>query len=258
MSRWALSYLVLITCLAACFHPLRAEAQSTAPADTASGPAPATERSDEAPLDFTNGGAVSTQAPAPAPPAPVLVAPPAAPPPTPILLPEPEPMVRLNAVNLSVLGFVIGNVRVTYERMLVPKHGVFGEVIVAPDVLRGFDFVGVGAGAGYRFHWHGEGTSGFVGASVSVMRHSGTTPTIKLGSRDTFDFSGSAWTLGISPHVGKRWLFARSGVNLTLRVGGGFAYHVVNPDADSERKANRNLKHTYLMTDGELSVGYSF
>jgi hypothetical protein len=177
---------------------------------------------------------------------------------TPLPPPAPERAPRMNAMNLSVLGFVIGNVRLTYERLLRPMHGVFGEAIAAPDVLRGFDFVGFGAGAGYRFHWRGAGSSGFVGASISVMRRSGTTPTIKLGEKDTFDFSGSVWTIGLAPHVGKRWIFERSGVNLTLRVGGGFAYNFVDPDPGSERKANRNLRHTYLMTDGELSVGYSF
>jgi hypothetical protein len=97
-----------------------------------------------------------------------------------------------------------------------------------------------------------------VGASLSVTRSSGTTPTLKLGDKDMVDFSGSVWTLGIAPHVGKRRLFERSGVNLTLRFGGGFAYHFVDPRAGTPAKATRNLERTFLIADGELSVGYSF
>ena len=165
---------------------------------------------------------------------------------------------RANAINLSVLGFVIGNIRLTYERLLRPKHGAFAEAIVAPDVLQGFDFVEYGAGVGYRFHWRGAKTSGFVGATLSVTHGSGTKPTLKLGDEDTVDFTGSVWTFGIAPHVGKRWLFEPSGVNLTLRFGGGFAYRVVDPSSGSPAEATHNVEHNFLIADGELSVGYSF
>jgi hypothetical protein len=173
-------------------------------------------------------------------------------------MPAARPVPRPNALNLSVLGFVIGAVRLTYERMILSKHGVFGEAIVAPDILRGFEFVGFGGAVGYRFHWRGAATSAFVGGTLSVTRASGTTPTFKLGDDDFPEFRGSVWTIGIAPHIGKRWLFERSGVNLTLRVGGGLGYHVVDAWRGSEPGARRNLQRSFLITDGELSVGYSF
>ncbi|MFM2416179.1 MAG: hypothetical protein RL385_902, partial [Pseudomonadota bacterium] len=80
---------------------------------------------------------------------------------------------RPNALNFSVIGIVIGKQRLTYERLLRPKHGLYVEGIVAPDVLNGFDFVGYGGGMGYRFHWSGPGTSGFVGAGVTLLRYRG-------------------------------------------------------------------------------------
>jgi hypothetical protein len=258
-----------LVALALCSLSADAVAQTPEPAPPSAPPAanaPAPGAAGE-PLDFTQQGSPAQEGPkAGAPPAPIANAPvanaPAAAPvasaPAVAPLTASAPAVRDNAINLSVLGFVIGNIRLTYERMLQPKHGVFGEAIVAPDVLRGFDFVGVGGAVGYRFHWRGAPTSAFVGATLSVTYASGTTPTIKLGDEETVDFSGSTWTLGIAPHVGKRWVFERSGVNLTLRVGGGFAYHIVDPDPNSDAKATRNLEQSFLVADGELSVGYSF
>jgi hypothetical protein len=178
-------------------------------------------------------------------------------PPSPVALAEVAPF-RPNAINLSVLGFLIGAVRLTYARALLPKHGVFAEAIVLPDVLRGFEFVGVGGAVGYRFHWRGPQTSAFVGATFSVTRTSGTTPTFRLGEDDFPEFRGSVWTIGLAPHVGKRWLFEKSGVNLTLRVGGGFAYHVADAWRGTESGAKHNLEHSFIISDGELSVGYSF
>jgi hypothetical protein len=173
-------------------------------------------------------------------------------------LPQPASVPRPNAINLSVFGFVIGNIRLTYERLLLPKHGAFAEAIVAPDFLRGFDFVAYGAAVGYRFHWNGPKSSGFVGGTLSVTHGNGTTPTLKLGDSDTVDFTGSVWTIGIAPHVGKRWLFEPSGVNLTLRFGGGFAYRIVDPSSGTPQEATHNLEHSFVVADGELSVGYSF
>lgn len=241
---------VLTPLVLACFSALalgtHAAAQSgpeaPAPAGTVT---PAAE-----PLDFTDEVTVPSQPHVAAPPTPTAPArdtPRAAAPP-----------LRLNALNLSVLGFAIGAVRLTYERMLLPKHGVFGEAIVMPDVLRGFQFVGVGGAVGYRFHWHGAKTSAFVGGTLSVTRARGTVPTFRLGDDEFPEFRGSVWTIGIAPHIGKRWLFERSGVNLTLRVGGGLAVHVVDEWRGTEPGAKRNLQRSFLITDGELSVGYSF
>jgi hypothetical protein len=173
-------------------------------------------------------------------------------------MPPPTPPLRPNAINLSVLGVVIGSIRLNYERMLQPKHGVFAEAIVAPDVLRGFDFVSYGGAAGYRFHWRGVATSGFVGGSFSVTYGSGTMPTYHLGDTKTVDFTGNVWTLAIAPHIGKRWVFEPSGVNLTLRFGVGYAYRIVDPSAGTPAQATHNLEHSFFTSDGELSVGYSF
>jgi hypothetical protein len=152
----------LTVALAFAFTCADARAQSATPgsvdAQTDERP-PTAEAPASEPLDFTNEPATPQGASGPVA-APVEVPLPAPHAPSearPVETPKPA-LLRPNAINLSVVGFVIGNVRLTYERMLRAKHGVFAEAIVAPDVLRGFDFVGVGAGAGYRFHWHGAGT----------------------------------------------------------------------------------------------------
>jgi hypothetical protein len=251
-------YTLILVCITTCAFSARAGAQSSSANETAppaAGEGAAPPRDGAEPLDFTGDVAATSHTPLTPPPprtegaaaSPAREASPAA-----------LPVRRPNALNLSVLGFVIGAVRLTYERMILPKHGVFGEAIVAPDILRGFEFVGFGGAVGYRFHWRGAETSAFVGGTLSLTRASGTTPTFKLGDRDFPEFRGSVWTIGIAPHVGKRWLFERSGVNLTLRVGGGLGYHVVDAWRGSEPGARRNLQRSFLVTDGELSVGYSF
>lgn len=166
---------------------------------------------------------------------------------------------RANAINLSVFGFVVGNIRLVYERMLTEKHGVFAEALVSPDFLNGCDFVGYGSSLGYRYHWRGAGTSGFVGGALGFMRSSGTKAVLeKWGSRDTVDFKGSLWTVAVGAHAGKRWLFEPSGVNLTMRFGAGFMYNMADPTAGASAQATHNLEHSYVLVDGELSVGYSF
>lgn len=256
MMRSPFAWLGLSSLLAVSLPGSPGHAQSAPAAPSAAPavqPAPAGE-----PLDLTGETATTQAAPPPAPIAPeaappVLAAPVAAAP-----EPKPAPRLRSNAINLSVLGFVIGNIRLNYERMLSEKHGVFAEALVAPDFLNGCDFVGYGAAMGYRYHWRGAGTSGFVGGTVGFMRGSGTRATLKFGETDPVDFTGSIWTIGIGPHVGKRWLFEPSGVNLTVRFGGGFAYNMANPSPGTPAQATHNVEHSYVLLDGELSVGYSF
>jgi hypothetical protein len=56
---------------------------------------------------------------------------------------------RPNALNFSVLGFLVGNLRLTDERRLARKHDVYVEGILAPNVLSHFSFVAGGGSAGY-------------------------------------------------------------------------------------------------------------
>jgi hypothetical protein len=261
MSRRVQARLGLVVVLASPWLCAQSYAQGAAPEKGAATAAESAPSASE-PLDLTNEPVTAPASPAPAPVVEPAPQPAQVPGPAPIVATEemaqPASLPRPNALNFSVFGFVIGNIRLTYERLLLPKHGVFGEAIVAPDFLRGFDFVAYGAAAGYRFHWGGPKTSGFVGGTFSVTHGSGRRPTLKLGDTDPVDFTGSVWTIGIAPHVGKRWLFEPSGVNLTLRFGGGFAYNVVDPSAGASAEATHNLERSFIVGDGELSVGYSF
>jgi hypothetical protein len=247
--------IVVILSVAWCGFTAGASAQSEArgaaePNSPDAAPPPSS--STAAPLDFTAAPALAREPEH----ASKRAAAPSAPH-SPVALTE-DARLRPNALNLSVLGFLIGAVRLTYTRALLPKHGVFAEAIVLPDVLRGFAFVGVGGAVGYNFYWRGPKTSGFVGGTLSVTRTSGTTPTFRLGKEDMPDFRGSVWTIGIAPHAGKRWLFEKSGINLTLRAGGGVAYHVADAWRGTEKGAKQNLERSFIIADGELSVGYSF
>jgi hypothetical protein len=196
-------------------------------------------------------GAESSSAPPPPSPAPVAA---------PLLAAAartPQPY-RANALNFSVLGFVIGNLRLTYERMLRPKHGLYAEGILAPDILNGFDFVGYGGGMGYRFHWRGPGTSGFVGAGVTLLRRSGTIAVYDFEDEDTYDYRGGLFSVGVGPQVGKRWLWERTGINLTIRFGGGLALSKAYPKRNVPKKASDGLTRFPIGAEGELSVGYTF
>ncbi|MFM2416408.1 MAG: hypothetical protein RL385_1131 [Pseudomonadota bacterium] len=187
-----------------------------------------------------------------------------APRPAPVATPVVVPMAltprsyRANALNFSVLGFVIGNLRLTYERLLRPKHGLYIEGIIAPDVLNGFDFVGYGSGMGYRFHWSGPGTGGFVGAGVALLRYRGKIAVYDLDDGDTYDYRGSLFSVGVGPHVGKRWLWERTGINLTIRVGAGLVLSKTYPKQNVPKKATDGLTRFPIGAEGELSIGYSF
>jgi hypothetical protein len=215
-------------------------------------------------VDFTSApvGSEPVGAPAPSPAAPSSAPPPpsvpaaAAPVRAPITL-TPHAY-RPNALNFSVIGFVIGNLRLTYERMLRPKHGLYAEGILAPDILNGFDFVGYGGGAGYRFHWRGPGTSGFVGAGVTLLRRSGTIAVYDFDDEDTYDYRGSLFSVGVGPQVGKRWLWERTGINLTIRFGAGVVLSNAYPKQNVPKKATDGLTRFPIGAEGELSVGYSF
>jgi hypothetical protein len=210
-------------------------------------------------VDFTSAPVASQPEAAPAPA--LSSAPPA---PGPAAAPVVAPAApaahayRPNALNFSVLGFVLGNLRLTYERMLRPKHGLYAEGIFAPDILNGFDFVGYGGGMGYRFHWRGPGTSGFVGAGVTLLRRSGTIAVYDFEDKDTYDYRGSLFSVGVGPQVGKRWLWERTGINLTIRFGAGLVLSKANPKQNVPKKATDGLTRFPIGAEGELSVGYSF
>jgi hypothetical protein len=173
--------------------------------------------------------------------------------------PVPAPhAARWNALNFSVLGFVIGNLRLTYERLLRPKHGLYADAIVAPDVLHGFDFVGYGGSMGYRFHWRGPATGGFVGAGVTLLRRSGQISVYDIDDQDTYRYRGGLFSVGVGPHVGKRWLWERTGINLTIRFGAGLLVSKAFPKRDVPKKATDGLTRFPVGAEGELSVGYTF
>ncbi len=167
------------------------------------------------------------------------------------------PAPRLNSVNGHPWGILIGAYSVNYERLLGPTHGV----MVEGEYVRfggDEDYVtSYGGNVGYRWHWSGGQDSGFLGANLGY-RHGGAGVS---GGGEAHSLSVD--TVYVVMNVGRRFAW-RSGFNITLRIGGGRAWHSVtaesdNPDAEeAEETIEKILNFIPVALDGELSVGYAF
>ena len=238
-------------------------------------------------------GAAFAQSPAPAPP-PTYAPPPGAypyPPPGAYPYPPPgstyappgayqgaPPLVvasppRENSFNLSPLGLLLGSYSLNYEHLSGGTHGLLIDGHIDRDsgtattadssgtttgTSRSTDY---GIGAGYRWHWSGEQSSGFLGLMAGYTVGSGTSTLTSGNTTSRFDLTIRApWVVA---NIGKRWQWD-SGVNITFRIGGGWAKYTVtttstDPDAQTAVKFLQDILTLLpIAFDGELSVGYSF
>jgi len=125
-----------------------------------------------------------------------------------------------------------------------------------------FSTNGAGSYVGYRWHWRGQENSGFLGLMVGGGYGTGVaTTTNSSGQMMSYDMTVS--TFEVTADIGKRWQMD-NGMNITLRVGGGYASRsasttVDDPDAQQAAKDVQDaLAFLPIALDGELSLGYTF
>jgi len=169
-----------------------------------------------------------------------------------------EPQERVNSINGSPLGVVVGNYSLNYERLLAGAHGLMVEGNFSMSKDGGSKSMLYGGGVGYRWHWSSRQSSGFLGllAGYSVGTGEASVNDMKL-----FDLKISApWVVA---NIGKRWAWD-NGLNITFRIGGGYAkYNVSSDSSDPDAQQAVDLLQDLLnflpiALDGELSVGYNF
>jgi hypothetical protein len=232
-------------------------------------------------LVLTSGESLAQTPPPAAPPPGVYAPPPGAPPgmyapppgappsayapAPPVVLPPP----RVNSVNGNPLGFLFGSYSLNYERLVDGTHGFMIEGNLAHST--GTSNSGTetssnksttyGGGAGYRWHWSGQQQSGFLGLMAGYSVGAGTSTITSGGMSNSFDLTIKApWVVA---NIGKRWQWD-SGLNLTFRIGGGWAKYTVttssmDPQAqDAVKFVQDILTLIPIALDGELSLGYSF
>lgn len=186
----------------------------------------------------------------------------ASPPPPPAVLPSTlEPPERANSINGSPLGALVGNYALNYERLVNGTHGFLVEGVFSMRNDGGSSSSLYGGGVGYRWHWSGRQNSGFLGLMAGYTVGTGEGKVGTGSGEQVFDLTISApFVVG---NIGKRWAWD-NGLNLTFRVGGGWAgYNVTSDSNDPNAQSAVDLVQDLLTflpitLDGELSIGYAF
>jgi|JI10StandDraft_1071094.scaffolds.fasta_scaffold108125_4 hypothetical protein len=166
---------------------------------------------------------------------------------------------RAHSINVNGGRALLGEYVVNYE-YLAGHHGAIVEGGAAHDADGATSATTFGAAAGYRLHWRGRQNSGFVGVMAGFYVGSAATTT---GGDDPMAVDLTVTELSLTANVGKRWQLA-NGLNVTWRIGGGYARRWVSTSSDdpdvaaAAQTVEDVLAFLPIAVDGELSLGYSF
>lgn len=172
---------------------------------------------------------------------------------------------KSNSVNISPLGVVIGSYALNYEHMFDGGHGVLAEGLLSISGNDDASSLGYGGGVGYRWHWNGTQDSWFAGVNLSYLAGSGdaTVETTTNGMTTKEKFDVSLTEFAATANIGRRWAFD-FGLNITFRVGAGYASREVSTDSkdplaqDAVALMDDLVNFIPVAVDGELSVGWVF
>jgi hypothetical protein len=168
-----------------------------------------------------------------------------------------KPAERRHSVNVSPLGIAFGAYSVNYEHLFAGGHGLLVEGSYAHDTDDDIGTSSWGGALGYRWHTNGTQDSLFLGVTAAYSQGHGYM--IIDDERYEVDLASK----GVTVNVGKRWQTA-GGLNVTLRIGGGWGEHTVDADTSdpdgqrAEDDVNDFLELFPFAVEGELSIGYSF
>lgn len=174
-------------------------------------------------------------------------------------------LTKSNSVNLSPLGIAIGSYALNYEHMFDGGHGVLAEGLLSISSDDDASSTAYGGGVGYRWHWNGTQNSWFTGVNLSYLVGNGDATVERtsngMTTREKFDVSLTEFAA--TANIGRRWAFD-FGLNITFRVGAGYANRDVSTDSDDPlaqdavQLMDDLLNFIPVALDGELSVGWVF
>jgi hypothetical protein len=175
-------------------------------------------------------------------------------------VPPEAPVAKVNSVNASPLGMLVGSYSINYERMFGP-HGLLVEGSYASSSDGDTSSNSMGGVLGYRWHWNGTQNSWFTGVNLGFATGTGDAVVTSGGTSETFNVDTTAVTGTVN--IGRRWAWD-SGFNITFRIGAGYGNYDVTTDSDDPLAQDAVELVDDLLTilpvafDGELSVGWVF
>lgn len=164
---------------------------------------------------------------------------------------------KQHSANVGYFGILSPIYGLNYEYLHGGTHGLVVEGTFETGSGDDSTYTYSSGSLGYRWHWRGKQNSGFLGVNGGYS----------MGSSDT-KYEGSTYnlsmsTISVTPNIGKRWAFD-SGLNVTWRVGIGYASRSVTTDDDSDgaQEAVKLLEDVInflpVGMESELSIGWAF
>lgn len=158
-----------------------------------------------------------------------------------------------NALNISPVSLLLGDVSANYEHLFTRNHGIFAE---------GSYSFGKGSGyaLGYRYHFGDKDSNSIFSSYLGIFIRSQKTKTnVKDDDKkESYDFNMKSLNIGV--HYGNRYSWGGP-FNFSWRIGYGFpvtSEFSWSPKKHHDYKSIESLTRVVSGIDAELSFGIVF